>query len=79
MPSQSHPLILDVHFSRVDDETIRLWDVRRGRCLQTLRPVGFYAGMNIAGTTGLTDAQQSAHKALGVVEHRLHPLFPSSL
>jgi len=51
-----------------DDETIRLWDIRKGVCLATLRADGPYAGMNIAGATGLTEAQRSALKALGAVE-----------
>jgi WD40 repeat protein len=50
------------------DETIKLWDVQTGACLRTLRPEGVYAGMNIAGVTGITAAQREALKALGAVE-----------
>jgi WD40 repeat protein len=50
-----------------DDETVRLRDVNTGCCVDTLRTPGPYAGMNIAGATGLTEAQRSALKALGAV------------
>ncbi|MFN8489016.1 MAG: BTAD domain-containing putative transcriptional regulator [Caldilineaceae bacterium] len=50
------------------DETIRLWDVSSGACLQILRTPGPYAGMNITGVTGISDAQKAALKALGAVE-----------
>ncbi|MEW5958460.1 MAG: hypothetical protein AB1801_12085 [Chloroflexota bacterium] len=51
------------------DETIKLWDVRTGECLQTLRADGPYVRMNISGATGLTETQRAALKALGAVEH----------
>ncbi len=50
------------------DETIRLWEVSSGTCLQVLRAPGPYAGMNISGVTGISDAQKAALKALGAVE-----------
>jgi len=50
------------------DGTIKLWDAQIGSCLRTLRADGPYAGMNIAGATGLIEAQRSALKALGAVE-----------
>jgi WD40 repeat protein len=50
------------------DETIRLWDAHTGECLQTLSADGPYAGMNIAGVTGITEAQRAALKALGAIE-----------
>lgn len=50
------------------DETIRLWDVRSGTCLQSLRAPGPYAGMNITGVTGISAAQKAALRALGAVE-----------
>ena len=50
------------------DETIKLWDVQTGRCLRTLQADGPYAGMNITGVTGLTEAQKMTLKALGAVE-----------
>jgi WD40 repeat protein len=50
------------------DETIKLWDVRTGECLKTLRTDRLYEGMNIRGAQGLTAAQQAALLALGAVE-----------
>lgn len=54
-----------VLFSSSLDETIRLWDIKTGKCLQTLQPPRPYEGMNITGTTGLTEAQRATLKALG--------------
>lgn len=50
------------------DETIRLWDLERGVCQQTLRTPGLYAGMKIAGISGVTEAQKMALKMLGAVD-----------
>ncbi|NMF61279.1 eIF2A-related protein [Brasilonema octagenarum] len=50
------------------DETIKLWDFNTGECLKTLRAARPYESMNIAGVTGLTDAQKGTLKALGAVE-----------
>jgi WD40 repeat protein/transcriptional regulator with XRE-family HTH domain len=50
------------------DETIRIWDVRSGECLHILRSDQPYQRMNIAGVTGLTEAQIANLKALGAVE-----------
>jgi WD40 repeat protein len=50
------------------DQTIRLWDSQTGECLHTLRGERPYEGMNIAGATGLTEAQRHTLKALGAVE-----------
>ena len=50
------------------DQTIRLWDVESGECRKILRSPGLYAGMNITGVTGISDAQKAALKALGAVE-----------
>lgn len=57
------------------DETIKLWDITAvgtapgaAVCLATLRAPGPYAGMNIRGVTGVSDAQKAALKALGAVE-----------
>ncbi|WP_013325407.1 NACHT domain-containing protein [Gloeothece verrucosa] len=49
------------------DATIKIWDVKTGQCLKTLdnRP---YAGMNITGLKGLTDAERATLKALGAVD-----------
>ncbi|MEZ4868244.1 MAG: BTAD domain-containing putative transcriptional regulator [Caldilineaceae bacterium] len=51
-----------------DDETVRIWSVVTGECLHTLRAAGPYAGMNIAGVIGISEAQRSALKALDAVE-----------
>jgi WD40 repeat protein len=51
-----------------EDETIKYWDVRTGRCLKTLRADRPYERMNISGVTGVTAAQKAVLKALGAVE-----------
>ncbi len=51
-----------------EDETIKLWNLQTGECLRTLRVRRLYEGMNIAETTGLTDAQMATLKSLGAVE-----------
>jgi WD40 repeat protein/DNA-binding SARP family transcriptional activator len=53
------------------DGAVKLWDLQTGACLKTLHAKGPYAGMNIAGVTGITEAQQVALKALGAVETRI--------
>jgi DNA-binding CsgD family transcriptional regulator len=50
------------------DGTVRLWNTDTGTCVQTLVPPGPYAGMNIAGATGLSDMQRAALQALGAEE-----------
>lgn len=50
------------------DGAVKIWDSRTGECLQTVRVEGQYAGMNIAGVTGITEAQRAALIALGAVE-----------
>jgi WD40 repeat protein len=50
------------------DETIKLWDVRTGECLKTLRADRPYEGTNITGVTGLSPAQKATLKALGASE-----------
>ncbi|MEZ4664056.1 MAG: hypothetical protein R2911_41515 [Caldilineaceae bacterium] len=57
------------------DETIKLWALPVAgaspdttTCLATLRAPGPYAGMNISGATGISEAQKAALKALGAVE-----------
>jgi WD40 repeat protein len=55
-------------YSTSMDETIRVWDVATGTCLRVLRAEGPYAGMNIAGVTGISDAQKAALKTLGAVD-----------
>jgi WD40 repeat protein len=54
--------------SASQDETIKLWDIHSGKCLNTLRADWLYEGMNITGVTGLTQAQKATLKALGAVE-----------
>jgi WD40 repeat protein len=58
----------DVLASGDSDGTIKLWQVETGECLHTLRSPRLYEGMNISGTTGLTEAQKATLKALGAVE-----------
>ena len=50
------------------DGAIHLWDLRTGASLATLRAPGPYAGVNITGVTGITDAQWVALRALGAIE-----------
>lgn len=50
------------------DGTIKFWDSQTGECLNTLRVAGPYAGMNITGMTGITEAQKTALKTLGAIE-----------
>ncbi|HEY3230390.1 MAG TPA: BTAD domain-containing putative transcriptional regulator, partial [Roseiflexaceae bacterium] len=51
-----------------DDETIKLWDMQTGECRQTVQAPGPYAGMQITGAMGVTEAQKAALKVLGAVE-----------
>jgi WD40 repeat protein/DNA-binding SARP family transcriptional activator len=50
------------------DGVVKCWDVQRGACLETFYAKGPYAGMKIAGATGITEAQKAALRALGAVE-----------
>jgi WD40 repeat protein len=50
------------------DETIKLWDIKTGECLKTLKAPRPYEGMNITGVTGLTQATIATLKALGAVQ-----------
>ncbi|MCY7394480.1 MAG: hypothetical protein LH647_24170, partial [Leptolyngbyaceae cyanobacterium CAN_BIN12] len=54
--------------SSSEDETIRLWNAETGHCVGILRSPRPYEAMNIAGATGLTQAQITTLKALGAVE-----------
>jgi WD40 repeat protein len=54
-------------FSAGDDGSITCWEVATGKCLQILSIESPYAGMNITGVTGLTEAQQAGLIALGAV------------
>ena len=53
-----------------DDGTIKFWDVKTGECLKTLIAERPYEGMNIAGVTGLTDAEKATIASLGAVGDR---------
>jgi len=55
------------------DETIRLWDVQTGDCLNMFRPERLYEAMNITGVTGLTEGAIATLKSLGAVEPRRSP------
>ncbi len=48
---------------------IRLWSIKTGECLKTLRVDRLYEGMNITGVKGLTEAEKATLKALGAVEN----------
>jgi hypothetical protein len=50
------------------DELIKVWDGQTGDCSQTLRAAGPYAGMDITGATGISEAQRAALKTLGAIE-----------
>src|SRR5262249_13076192 len=50
------------------DGTIRLWDLVTGDCLQILQADGPYAGMNISGVTGISQAQKIMLIHLGAVD-----------
>jgi hypothetical protein len=52
------------------DATVRLWEASTGASLRTLRAERRYERMDIAGLTGITDAQRTALLALGAVERR---------
>jgi len=54
--------------SSSEDETIRLWNAETGDCAGILRSPRPYEAMNIAGATGLTQAQKTTLKTLGAVE-----------
>lgn len=54
------------------DESMKLWAVGSAAvgeaCVQTVYTPGPYAGMNIAGVTGISEAQKAALKMLGAVD-----------
>jgi WD40 repeat protein len=56
------------------DGTVKLWEVRSGACLRTLRNDRRYERMDITGLTGVTEAQRGALLALGAVDGRTQPL-----
>ncbi len=63
-PPSRTPILL----SGSEDETIRVWDLLTGKCLNILKGPRPYQGMNIAGVTGLTNAQKMTLQTLGAVE-----------
>lgn len=77
--------VLSVDFNPTDpilassdwDGTIKIWDLDRGVCLDTLRSPGPYAGLNISGVTGITEAQRAALMTLGAIEEE-RVNFPQS-
>jgi WD40 repeat protein/predicted ATPase/DNA-binding SARP family transcriptional activator len=54
--------------SCASDNTLRVWDLTTYQCVQILDDPGPYAGMKIAGVTGISEAQKAALRALGAVE-----------
>jgi WD40 repeat protein/DNA-binding SARP family transcriptional activator len=62
--SPTQPLLA----SSGSDGMIGIWNVETGVCLHTLRAPGPYAGMNIAGATGLSDEQRASLLTLGAVD-----------
>ncbi|MGK7948404.1 MAG: WD40 repeat domain-containing protein [Xenococcaceae cyanobacterium] len=54
--------------SASQDETIKLWNVETGECLNTLYSERPYEGMNLRATKGLTEAQIDNLKALGAIQ-----------
>ncbi len=50
------------------DGTVKFWDVATEDCVNSLAVEGPYAGMRIDGTSGITQAQRRALRALGAVE-----------
>lgn len=59
--------------SSSEDETIRIWDAQTGECLQILKSDRPYEGMNIAGITGLTNAEIGTLRTLGAINQQ-HPI-----
>jgi WD40 repeat protein len=53
--------------SASQDETLKWWDIETGDCLATLRLPYPYEGMDLTGTTGLTDAQKLTLQKLGAI------------
>ena len=49
------------------DETLRLWDAHTGKCREVWTIPGPYAGMDVRGATGLTEAQRRALASLGAI------------
>jgi WD40 repeat protein len=63
--------IADILLSGSQDETIQCWDLTTGQLRQRLQVPRPYAGMNITGTKGLTDAQRQTLTVLGAEDREL--------
>lgn len=50
-----------------DNGTLQLWELETQQCTKILKLPELYAGMNICGVTGLTEAQQSMLISLGAI------------
>jgi WD40 repeat protein len=50
------------------DGTFKLWDLSTGECTATCQPSPPYAGMNLAGSTGLTPGTIFSLKGLGAID-----------
>jgi WD40 repeat protein/transcriptional regulator with XRE-family HTH domain len=51
-----------------EDGSVRLWEAESGACLRMLRADRRYERLDIAGLTGVTEAQRAALLALGAIE-----------
>jgi WD40 repeat protein len=60
-------LSADILLSGSQDETIQCWDLKTGEPFQRLEVPRPYAGMNITGAKGLTDAQRQTLIVLGAI------------
>lgn len=60
--------------SSSEDGTTRLWQVATGECIQIWKSDRPYEDMNIAGATGITNAQQVTLKSLGAIKKRDIPV-----
>lgn len=54
--------------SSSEDGTIKLWQVKAGKCLKSLIAPNSYTNMNITETQGLSEGQKHTLKALGAIE-----------
>jgi len=53
------------------DGTVKIWEVRTGICLKTLRSHSPYEGTDITGATRPTEVQKTTLKVLGAVEESI--------
>lgn len=49
------------------DEDLKLWNLNTGKCIKTMRAKRPYEGMDVTGSEGLSEAQKSMLKILGVI------------